>query len=67
MSKTYTVKWTITEQYEDTFELESKDIWDEARTEIENIGGGNMPVDYQWVVTTAVSYTHLTLPTTPYV
>lgn len=52
MSKTYTVKWTITEQYEDTFELETEDIWDEARTEIDKIGGGNMPVDYQWVVTT---------------
>lgn len=52
MSKKYTVKWTITEHYEDTFELEGKDTWGEARTEIENIGGGDMPEDYQWVVTT---------------
>ena len=49
MGKTYTVKWTVTEQFEEDFELESDNEWD-AHSKVIAEGDVTMPVDAKWEV-----------------
>ena len=49
MTKKYTVKWTVTEQFEEDFELESDNEW-EAHSVVIEKGDVRMPVDAIWTV-----------------